>query len=152
MGDFFGLQRGADFLVYAAVIFLFYISLFLLKKCNDTRLNITKIIREFSLQDAKVSQNSQKLALIVAAYNEGRVLKKNIHYILQNLDADVVVVNDGSSDETLSILRELSAKNARLHVLSHSQNLGQGAALETGFEYIRRGFLLPEFVVTFDAD
>lgn len=49
IGDFFGLQRGADLLVYSAIIFLVYMMLFLVKKFDEYRGKFTKMIREFSL-------------------------------------------------------------------------------------------------------
>jgi glycosyltransferase involved in cell wall biosynthesis len=57
----------------------------------------------------------------------------------------VVVVDDGSSDDTAA-----NARAAGATVISHSRNLGKGAALKTGFEYaLGRGY---DAVVTLDAD
>lgn len=61
------------------------------------------------------------------------------------LGLDVVVVDDGSTDET-----SRAARDAGAHVLRHEQNLGKGAALKTGFEYaVREGY---EAVITMDGD
>jgi polyprenyl-phospho-N-acetylgalactosaminyl synthase len=58
---------------------------------------------------------------------------------------DVVVVDDGSRDDTAA-----SARMPGVTVLRHAINLGQGAALQTGIEYaVRRG---ARHIVTFDAD
>lgn len=87
----------------------------------------------------------------MAAYNEETVIAKHIEAIFADLDADIVVVDDGSSDTTLAELRKIQKRFSRLIVLHHSQNLGQGAAIETGFEYIRR-YGRADLVTTFDAD
>jgi len=58
---------------------------------------------------------------------------------------NIVVVNDGSSDETAEILRGLPAV-----VVKHQINLGQGASLQTGITFaLERG---ANYIVTFDAD
>ncbi len=60
-------------------------------------------------------------------------------------DASVVVVDDGSSDDTSRV-----AEYRPVHLLRHLTNLGQGAALKTGIDYaLARG---AEIIVTFDAD
>lgn len=83
--------------------------------------------------------------IVIAAFNEG----KSIANVVKSLrDADyhnVVVVDDGSKDETFEV-----ASKAGAHALRHVINRGQGAALKTGIDYaIREG---AEAIVTFDAD
>ena len=53
LGQLFGLQRGADLLVYASIIFLFYFVLLLLRKVETTREEVTRLIREIAIQNAK---------------------------------------------------------------------------------------------------
>lgn len=52
IGKIFGLQRGADALVYGSIIFLFYFTLLLLRKVEGNREELTRIIREVSLQNS----------------------------------------------------------------------------------------------------
>lgn len=47
---------------------------------------------------------------------------------------NILVVDDGSRDNTLEVLSEFPT----LHIVHHPFNRGGGAALETGFEYMRR--------------
>jgi glycosyltransferase involved in cell wall biosynthesis len=62
-----------------------------------------------------------------------------------DLELDVLVVDDGSTDGTSS-----AARRAGAEVVRHTKNLGKGAALKTGFDYaIERGY---EAVVTMDGD
>jgi glycosyltransferase involved in cell wall biosynthesis len=83
-----------------------------------------------------------KVFIVIAAYNE----QKKIGSVIRQLKGyDVVVVDDGSKDQTYSI-----AKKANVHVLRHVINRGQGAALKTGIDYaLSNG---ADMIVTFDAD
>ena len=83
---------------------------------------------------------------IFPAYNEARVLPGVLRGLKECApELDVVVVDDGSGDDTAQVARQGGAT-----VLRHVFNLGYGAALETGFQYAwQRGY---EEVVTLDAD
>lgn len=93
---------------------------------------------------------SNKLAIIIPAYNEGEVLGStilSIRQVLKSLPIEslIIVVNDGSSDET-----GIVAKQYGDIVLTHRLNAGLGASLGTGIEYVKRhGFTS---LITFDAD
>ena len=82
--------------------------------------------------------------LVVPAYNEAACLEG----VLRELTAaypNVVVVDDGSTDDTYAV-----AKRVVPHVLRHVLNRGQGASLQTGIEFaLRQG---AQYIVTFDAD
>lgn len=82
--------------------------------------------------------------LVVPAYNEARVIGDVVRGLLTTFP-NVVVVNDGSSDDTAAILKDLPVT-----VVTHYINLGQGAALQTGIKHaLERG---ASYIVTFDAD
>jgi glycosyltransferase involved in cell wall biosynthesis len=85
-----------------------------------------------------------KICVLIPAYNAqktlGSVLKK-----IEPFKIETVVVNDGSSDETKEVASEYGAQ-----LLEHPLNLGKGAALRTGFQYILGKDY--EVVVTLDAD
>lgn len=88
--------------------------------------------------------NPASVFVIIPAYNEAKTIAA-VLASLRPLGFTLIVVDDGSSDETVAI-----AKSGGATVLKHPINLGQGAALQTGFDYARaRG---GEFMVTFDAD
>ncbi len=83
--------------------------------------------------------------LLIPVYNE----EKKIESVVTELSSvfkNIVTVNDGSSDSTREILESLD-----VITLNHSINLGQGAAISTGFKYIQ-GLEEAHAVVTFDAD
>ncbi len=56
IGDIFGLPRGADVLVYTSIIFLLYFTLLLLAKNEKNREDITRLIREISFLESRISQ------------------------------------------------------------------------------------------------
>ena len=83
------------------------------------------------------------LWFVIAAYNEGSMIMEVVRRVTPV--AKVVVVDDGSADDTADRALEAGA-----HVAVHLVNRGQGAALQTGIEYaLSQG---AAHVVTFDAD
>lgn len=83
--------------------------------------------------------------IIIPVFNEDpKVLMDMLNNLFQ-LKHQVIVVNDGSTNGLESIL-----KNHPVHFLSHGVNLGQGAALQTGFDYAKKKHA--DAVITFDAD
>jgi glycosyltransferase involved in cell wall biosynthesis len=89
-------------------------------------------------------QCSKRICILIPAYNAqetlGSVLKK-----IEPLKMDTIVVNDGSSDETKRVASENGAQ-----LLEHPLNLGKGAALQTGFQYILQKNY--QVIITLDAD
>jgi glycosyltransferase involved in cell wall biosynthesis len=83
---------------------------------------------------------------IIPAMNEELVVGSVVASLVSQ-GFRAVVINDGSSDRT-----KMVAEAAGALVISHAINVGQGAALETGFEAIRRGLVAGPLVATFDAD
>ena len=91
-----------------------------------------------------MSLSKSDVFVVIAAYNEEKVLADVIAEV-RGTGYQIVVVADGSTDETAAV-----AAQADAIVLSHPVNLGQGAALQTGIEFaLLRG---AAFIVTFDAD
>lgn len=82
--------------------------------------------------------------VIIPAYNETEVIAATVTPLLAE-GYEVVVVNDGSTTAVQRYLKDLS-----VHYLAHAINLGQGAALQTGIEYVKQ--FKPDYVVHFDAD
>jgi glycosyltransferase involved in cell wall biosynthesis len=89
--------------------------------------------------------DNSSVCVIVPIFNEEQVVRR----IVQSLVEDkftTVIVDDGSSDNSLPSISNLPVK-----ILKHSTNFGQGAALQTGFEFAKKNPNL-EIFVTFDAD
>ncbi len=97
------------------------------------------------MQTTRKNSLSDKVAIIIPAYNEGAVLGSVLEAVTSKFPF-VVCVNDGSSDDTSEWVLKTKAK-----LVEHPINLGQGAALQTGIEYALT-FHEVEYFVTFDAD
>lgn len=98
--------------------------------------------------------NSLDLSIIIPCYNEGanvsrmeQMLFPIVEQLARNANVEVVVVDDGSSDDTAALLLELAEKHSELVVVPHRTNMGIGAALRTGFA-VASG----NWIVTTDAD
>jgi glycosyltransferase involved in cell wall biosynthesis len=85
---------------------------------------------------------------VVPVYNEERVLAGVLDQ-LAGAFPNVCVVDDASTDGSAAICRDFAPRGVRL--VRHPVNLGQGAALQTGFDYALTDPLM-ERVVTFDSD
>jgi dolichol-phosphate mannosyltransferase len=57
--------------------------------------------------------------------------------------AEIIYVDDGSTDGSLDILKELAAEDARVRVISFRRNYGQTAAMSAGIDAARGGILIP---------
>lgn len=83
--------------------------------------------------------------IVIPAYNEEKNIGRVVRDLFQHGWKNVIVVDDGSIDNTANVAVASGAK-----VLSHLVNRGQGAALQTGHEYaLKNG---AEIIVHFDAD
>ncbi|MDE7312237.1 MAG: glycosyltransferase family 2 protein [Eubacterium sp.] len=92
------------------------------------------------------------LSIIVPCYNEQAVLpifysevKKVLDEVLG--DYEILLINDGSKDGTLEMLRTLSRQDRRVFYISFSRNFGKEAAMYAGFCNVRG-----DYVVVMDAD
>jgi len=93
-----------------------------------------------------------KITLMMPAYNEEKDLPGLLERIERALadwaDYRVLVVDDGSSDRTADLVREMATRMP-VELIQHPRNLGLGAAMRTGLKAAASG---SGFVVTMDAD
>ena len=82
---------------------------------------------------------------VIPMYNEQEVIAEVIHG-LNAVFQNILCVDDGSTDESVSRAREAGAT-----VICHAVNIGQGAAIATGFIWIQTKTNFSQ-IVTFDAD
>jgi dolichol-phosphate mannosyltransferase len=92
------------------------------------------------------------LSVVIPAYNEAPNVEPCYRELLSVLEPmggpfEVIVVDDGSTDETFGVLARIADADPRLRVLRFKRNAGQTAALVAGFQAARG-----DVVVTMDAD
>jgi glycosyltransferase involved in cell wall biosynthesis len=90
-------------------------------------------------------QSTSSVAVIIPAYNESQVIG-DVLAVFSELPYEIIVIDDGSSDTTISEI-----ENYPVWLLQHATNLGQGAALQTGFEFAL-SLAQVEYFITFDSD
>ncbi|MEO0562459.1 MAG: glycosyltransferase family 2 protein [Chloroflexota bacterium] len=92
------------------------------------------------------------ISMVVPIYNEEESiphLYEELDGVLQSLDRpyEVIVIDDGSRDDSFRLLAELHQKNPRWRVVQFRRNFGQTAAMQAGFDASRG-----KIVITIDAD
>ena len=90
--------------------------------------------------------------VLIPAYKPERVLSAIVAELVRSERVQaVVVVDDGSESDFVQIFSALACV-PRVHLLTHIVNLGKGAALKTGLNFIRSTFRASVGAVTADAD
>ncbi len=88
--------------------------------------------------------------IIIPAYNEEEALPRVVEAALQCPEADVLIINDGSTDDTRRKAEKLAEENKRVEALSMPINRGIGASMQCGFIYAaRHGY---QMAAQFDGD
>lgn len=94
---------------------------------------------------------SNKLSIIIPVYNEetyiARSLENVVNAKIPGWEKEIIAVNDGSTDNTLNLLKRFSQNNSKLVIISYSNRLGKGAALKKGIAQATG-----DFVIIQDAD
>ncbi len=95
---------------------------------------------------------NEKLVIIVPCYNEEAVLPifyKEVTRVLKTINKkyEILLINDGSSDNTLQIMKQLSDSDERVFYISLSRNFGKEAAIYAGFCNVKG-----DYIAIMDAD
>jgi glycosyltransferase involved in cell wall biosynthesis len=87
-----------------------------------------------------------KLSVVMPVYNEIQTIHEIIDRVQKiNIEKELIIVDDFSTDGTREYLQQLKDENIK--VFFHQQNIGKGAALQTGFQHVSG-----DIVVIQDAD
>jgi glycosyltransferase involved in cell wall biosynthesis len=92
------------------------------------------------------------LSVVVPAFNEAESLPELAEWIAKvctssSIDYELIVIDDGSTDDTWEVIKLLSARNSKVRAIRFRRNYGKSAALQTGFEASSG-----DVVITMDAD
>jgi hypothetical protein len=154
--DQFSFKEGGGGRILGAAIVavgaLYGLGYFLASRQERTRRDLTRLIENLALNEFRATANVDEfaggIAVVIPAYNESA----NIAHVIGTLPGEIsglrlhaIVVDDGSSDDTMERARAAGAAAVHLPL-----NRGQGAALRTGYRLaLATGARL---VVTMDAD
>lgn len=89
--------------------------------------------------------SSPHLSLIIPVFNEAKslpLLFDRLDGVLQDRDAEVILVNDGSADASFDVLREKCGKDPRYRAIDFRRNFGQTAAINAGIQHAKGDVLV----------
>jgi len=122
---------------------------------NVIDLSIKRIVGD-RMSEVSFSSDQRKalslISIVVPAYNEDDVIlefNRRLSLVRRDLSlpSEVIFVNDGSTDNTLRLLRALKAADPTIGIVDLSRNFGKEIALTAGLDYARG-----DAVVVIDAD
>jgi glycosyltransferase involved in cell wall biosynthesis len=102
------------------------------------------------LEQKSANQSSKpSVSLLVPAYNESSIIENNLEILcnyMRSLESDyeweMIIVNDGSRDQTYQQAIEFAKSHQNISVLNHRVNYGLGQALRTGFQHCQSDYMV----------
>ncbi|MFX0196245.1 MAG: glycosyltransferase family 2 protein [Candidatus Hodarchaeota archaeon] len=98
--------------------------------------------------------NKPFVSTVVPAYNEARIIKQNLARLCNYMESledeyrwELIVVNDGSTDETGELAEDFAKTRQNIHILHHTFNFKLGQALRYAFKHCKG-----DYVITMDLD
>jgi poly-beta-1,6 N-acetyl-D-glucosamine synthase len=148
---------GDDMVMFAVGAYLlFFLSLLILRYLGLILFSFLEHMEYVLVTDPTFTENYQRddtlplITLIVPAFNEGKVIQPALRNLLtlEYPDYEVIVVDDGSDDDTYALASQVSRESSKVHVrVVTKKNGGKADALNTGLA-LARG----EFVMCMDGD
>lgn len=136
-GRFFGIARGADLLVYISIVLLFYFYIDALNKLTKDKFQLTRLISQDAIwkgylinQEAITRRENRdfkdQFVFNIRVYNEAEAVGKVIDEVIAHGFSKIILINDGSSDDSLSVLekKRTAYPDKMIIVLSHTINRG----------------------------
>lgn len=85
------------------------------------------------------------MSVFLPAYNESENISKSVNALIkaipENISFELIVVDDGSTDDTPEIVRALGKTNDRIRLVRHRKNMGYGAAIATGLRASKKDWI-----------
>jgi glycosyltransferase involved in cell wall biosynthesis len=101
----------------------------------------------------QTERKQRKVSIVIPAYNEEDSLRplaielKKVFNELEDYEFEVIIIDDGSNDNSLKVLNEIRREDDRFKIISFQKNYGKSAALSVGFKYATG-----DLIITMDAD
>ncbi len=102
----------------------------------------------------ELNEEKKFVSILIPAHNEEAILNKNLSIIYEYMNTltdkyewEIIIVNDGSKDNTGKLADEFSVTHENIHVYHHKVNQNLGSALQTGFDKCNG-----DYIVTLDLD
>ncbi|MFO7766097.1 MAG: DUF2304 family protein [Pelovirga sp.] len=147
LGSLFGIAYPPSILTLMTTGFTFLLLIHITVVVTRLSDQNKELIQEMGLSHLRSAPRRHDLLIIVPAYNEAANIGGVIEELNQSdTDLDILIVNDGSTDETSRLARGYE----QVVVVDLPKNLGIGGAVQTGFKYAaRQGYQL---AMQFDGD
>ena len=115
---------------------------------SEIHINKKEIIQNQSININKLpnllinKKDSVEISIIIPAYNVEKYIFECVNSVIENTfkNIEIICINDGSTDKTLNILKEISKKDTRLKIYSQN-NQGLGAARNKGFSLAKGKYI-----------
>lgn len=90
-----------------------------------------------------LSSNSPKVSVIIPTHNRAHLIGRSIQSVLNQTykDFEIIVVDDGSTDNTREVIKEFQRKDKRIKCIRHEKNKGGSAARNTGIKLARGEYI-----------
>lgn len=145
----FAIGRAVLVLPPDLILVLFAVNVGLIFVVTGTNIALAVLHKRRSRRPPKIPRSYRpRVSVVVPAYNEAAVLEGSVRSVLASRykNLDVVIVDDGSSDDTYRVARKLASRSRRVKAL-HQRNRGKAAALNKGIRNSKG-----EIVICIDAD
>ncbi|MDH3972668.1 MAG: glycosyltransferase family 2 protein [Deltaproteobacteria bacterium] len=96
----------------------------------------------------KKTKSKQRISVVIPLYNEEDNVNPLYRQVTESLDGgfseyEIIFVDDGSTDKTFGLLKEVGSQDSRVKVISFRRNFGQTAAMAAGFDYAKGDVIVP---------
>ena len=116
------------------------------------KINPVRILENIDINGKNGKQKEINISVVIPVLDEEGsliILYENLKQVLNQIDQshEIILIDDGSTDNSLSIMTDIAEKDASVSVIKFRKNYGQTAAFAAGFKYAQG-----EVVITMDAD
>ena len=88
-------------------------------------------------------ENMPLVSVLICAYNAAPYVKESLTAVINQTyrNLEIIVVEDGSTDDTLSILQDFARQDSRIRIVQNEQNMGFISSLNIGLEHVHGKYI-----------